>query len=49
MDCFLVCCKKDFLNCKNDFLNFLKRSVLPIVSPKNSRVFLKKAVVSIKR
>ncbi len=47
--CFGFVVKRISLNCKNDFLNFLKRSVLPIVSPKNSRVFLKKAVVSIKR
>lgn len=31
LDCFwfvVICCKNGFLNCKNDFLNFLKRGVL---------------------
>ncbi|GAA7100309.1 hypothetical protein ID0213_00840 [Helicobacter pylori] len=32
-DC-LVCYKKDFLNCKKDFLNFLKKHVLQPFFPK---------------
>ncbi len=39
-DCFgfvVIYCKNDFLNCKNGFLNFLKRGVLQPFFPKTPK------------